>query len=45
MDLRGSDKREDEISNGVVCGNQQVSVHEVWKKQQIHADGRIMYRD
>ena len=36
MDLRGSGKGGDETSNGVVHGNQHVSVHEVWKKQQIH---------
>ena len=31
-------KKGDEASDGVVRGNQQVSVHEVWKKQQIHED-------
>ena len=37
-------KRGDETSNGVVRGNQQVSVHEVLKKQQIHEDARKMHR-
>ena len=31
-DLGGSEKRGDKTSNGVVRGNQQVSLHEVWKK-------------
>ena len=37
-------KRGDETSNGVVRGNQQVSVHEVWKKQQIQKDAKKMHR-
>ena len=41
--FRGSEKR-DEASNGRVRGNQQVSVHEVWKKQQILEDVRKMHR-
>ena len=37
-------KKEDQTSNGVVRRNQQVSVHEMGKKQQIHEDARKMHR-
>ena len=44
VDFRESEKRGNETSNGVVRGNQQVSVHELWKKQQKHEDARNMHR-
>ena len=34
-------KRGDETSNGVVRGSQQVSMHEVWKKQQVHEENAL----
>ena len=44
MDFRGPKKRGDETSNGMVCRSQQVSMHEVWEKQQTHEDARKMRR-
>ena len=41
VDLRGPEKRGDE-RNGVL--KPQVSMHEVWKKQQVHEDARNMCR-
>ena len=38
------EKGGDEASNRVVCGSRQVSVYELWKRKQIHEDGRKMYR-
>ena len=32
-------------TDGVVCRGQQVSMHEVWKRQQVHEDARKMHRD
>ena len=37
VEFRGSEKREDKTSNGV-------SVHEVWKRQQVHEDAEKMHR-
>ena len=36
-------RKKDETSNGVARGNQQLSVHEMWKRKQIHEDGRKMH--
>ena len=33
-----------ETSNGVVSGSQQVSMREVWKRQQIHEEAKKMHR-
>ena len=44
VDFRGSEKRGDETSNGMVCGSQQVSMHEVWEKQQTQEDARQIHR-
>ena len=40
--FRGKEKRESEASNRVACGR--VSVHEMWKRKQIHEDASKMYR-
>ena len=38
-------KREDrKASNGVVCRGQQVSMHDMWQRQQAHKDARKMHR-
>ena len=44
VDVRGPQNRGDETSNGVVSVSQQVSMHEVWTKQQVHEDARKMRR-
>ena len=37
-------KRGNETSNGVVCRNQQVLMHEVGRRQQVYEDARKMHR-
>ena len=40
-----TEKREEHnASNGMVCCCQQVSMYEMWKRQQIHENARTMYR-
>ena len=43
VDFREQGKGENNAQNGV-CYRQQVSVHEMWKRQQVHDDVRKMYR-
>ena len=44
MDFCGSEEGGDEASDGMMCGSRQVSMHETWKRKQIHDDARIIYR-
>ena len=41
IEFRGSEKRGNEASYG---GYEEISMHEVWKRQQVHDDARKMYR-
>ena len=44
VNLCGQEKRGSKASNGMVCCCQQVSMHEVWKRHQVHEDAREMPR-
>ena len=44
MILVDKKKGGNEAPNGVVCFSQHVSMHEMWKRQQVHEDVRKMYR-
>ena len=40
----GKERRGSKASNGVVCGNRQVSMHEMWNRQQEHEFVRKIHR-
>ena len=44
MDPCGQEKRGNKASNGVVCCCQQVSMHEVWKRQQVQENAWKMHK-
>ena len=44
VDYCGQEKRGSKASNGMVCCCQQVSMREMWKRQQVHENARKMHR-
>ena len=44
VELRGQKQKGHEPSDGVVCHSKQVSVHEMWKRHQVHEITRKMCR-